>query len=221
MWKLRQLVAAIRARLKAYSDQRQLAAREKAWQSIVERAGHDRNGQILLHIGCGDINARGFINVDARSKPHIHIVTRNLFSLDMIPSESANLVYMSHVLEHVGHREVVKTLKEMRRVLRPGGVLRVSVPDFDYIVDIYNATSRNIAAIEQPLMGGQDYPFNFHYCVFNSRHLQDLMLKSGFQSTRSWNPATCEHHDFQDWASMNIEWQGRQFPISLNIEAVK
>jgi predicted SAM-dependent methyltransferase len=109
----------------------------------------------------------------------------------------------------------------MRRILREGGVLRISVPDFEHILAIYEANDRDIAAIEQPLMGGQDYPFNYHYAVFNDAHLRAMAQRSGFRETRSWDPASCDHHDFEDWASMTIPMRGRDFPISLNIEAVK
>lgn len=207
--------------MQAYRERRRQFARQRAWEAVLRAARHADGEPMRLHVGCGDVNAQGFINVDARPKPHVHIVTTDLFRLDMVPPDTVDLVYMSHVLEHVGHREVVATLKEMRRILRAGGVLRVSVPDFDRIVDIYRATAGEIAAIEQPLMGGQDYPFNFHYSVFNERHLRSKMLKSGFRSTRAWDPLRCEHHDFEDWASMNINWDGHDFPISLNIEAVK
>lgn len=102
---------------------------------------------VRLHVGCGDIQARGFINIDARAKPHVHIVTTNLFNLSMIPSSAAGMIYMSHVLEHVGHAQVLRTLKEKYRLLQPRGILRISVPDFDHIIDIYKATNCSIKAI--------------------------------------------------------------------------
>jgi predicted SAM-dependent methyltransferase len=176
---------------------------------------------VRLHIGCGDINVPGFINLDARPKPHVHIVTTNLFRLKMIPHNVADMIYMSHVLEHVSHRDIVATLREMHRILKDGGVLRISVPDFDRIIDIYQATERDITAIEQPLMGGQDYPFNYHYAAFNDAHLRKTMLESGFRETRTWDPQNCDHHEFDDWASRNISWGDREFAISLNIEAIK
>ena len=221
MWRLRQLARRTGRHVQTYRQNRRLVARQHAWETLLKDAGQGQGEPVLIHVGCGDIQAQGFINIDARKKPHVHIVTTNLFRLEMIPSEVADLIYMSHVLEHVGHRDVVATLTEMQRLLRPGGVLRVSVPDFDHIVAVYKATSGDVAAIEQPLMGGQDYPFNFHFSVFNERHLQAKMLKSGFQSTRTWDPLRCEHHNFEDWASMNINWRGQEFPISLNIEAIK
>lgn len=194
---------------------------EYKWLALAKHLPRTADGKMLLHIGCGDISVPGFINVDARPQPHVHIITTNLFRLTMIPDNVADLIYMSHVLEHVSHRDIIATLREMHRILKDGGVLRISVPDFDRIIDIYQATERDITAIEQPLMGGQDYAFNYHYAVFNDAHLRRTLLKSRFRETKTWDPQNCAYHDFDDWASRNISWGGREFAISLNIEAIK
>ncbi len=154
MWRLNQLAEKIRAIIHNKKNQLRHEITKKAWARLVNRLPAINGGKILLHIGCGDINAPGFINIDARSKPHIDIVTTNLFKLDNIPDNVAHMIYMSHVLEHVSHREIAATLNEMRRILTIGGVLRISVPDFDKITNIYESTGNDISAIEQPLMGG-------------------------------------------------------------------
>lgn len=197
------------------------AAKEtkKQWNILAKRLPHSADGKWLLHIGCGDINAPYFINVDARQLPHVHIVTANLFRLEMIPDNMVDMVYMSHVLEHVSHRDIVTTLMEMQRILKSGGLLRISVPDFDKIIDIYKANDTNIESIEQPLMGGQDYPENFHYSVFNSEKLSRLLKSIGMVNVHNWDPNVCDYHDFVDWANRNHPFNGREFPISLNMEA--
>jgi len=193
----------------------------RAWSRLLHKHGISADKPALLHVGCGPINAHGFINIDARPQPHVHIVTRNLFKLWMIPDASADLIYMCHVLEHVGHNDSMSTLREMYRILRPGGVLRISVPDLDLLIAAYQGSGHQIRAIERALMGGQDYRFNFHYAAFNAEHLRNLLLTGGFRTTREWNPLDCEHHDFADWASRPISWNGRDFPVSLNLEGVK
>jgi predicted SAM-dependent methyltransferase len=193
----------------------------RRWSRRLAMLPRGAGGQVLLHIGCGEIDAPGFINIDARSYPHVHIVAKNLSRLSMIPDEVADLVYMCHVLEHVSHRTVTGTLREMSRVLKRGGILRISVPDFDFMIALYRASGNEVAAIEQPLMGGQDYSFNFHHAVFNRTHLQRLLLASGFNPVRAWDPHQCEFHDFDDWASRSVTWDGREYPISLNVEGVK
>ena len=79
--------------------------RKAAWDRRLVRFPASPDGKRLLHIGCGDIDSPEFINLDARRMPHVHIVSRNIFRLRMIPDAALDLIYMSHVLEHVprGH----------------------------------------------------------------------------------------------------------------------
>lgn len=193
--------------------------RRQLWQRRLARLPLSADGKRLLHVGCGPINSPEFINLDARPMAHVHIVTKDIFTLHVIPDASLDMVYMSHVLEHVSHSRTHQTLGEMARVLKVGGTLRISVPDFDHIVSIYECSGRNITSIVKPLMGGQDYPFNFHFNVFNERSLTQLLEVCGFTHVRQWDPRNCNHHDFDDWASREVEHLGRKFPISLNLEA--
>jgi predicted SAM-dependent methyltransferase len=59
---------------------------------------------------------------------------------------SVAVVYASHLLEHLYRDEALAFLREARRVLRPGGVCRVVVPDVAAIVGWYLAHQREAAA---------------------------------------------------------------------------
>ena len=48
------------------------------------------------------------------------------------------MIYSSHILEYFDIIGVVKVLKEWYRVLKPKGILRIAVPDFEAIVKVYN-----------------------------------------------------------------------------------
>ena len=179
------------------------------------------DGKVLVHVGCGEKNVPGFINVDARHLAHVHVVTDNITSLADFQTGTVDLVYMCHVLEHIRNDDLKKVLSEMKRVLKDGGVLRISVPDFDKLIEVYNAAGKDIESIQRQLMGGQDHPYNIHYCAFNHRRLSELFKEIGFREVSSWDPDNCRYHDFKDRASRRIKVNGTEYMISLNLEAVK
>lgn len=195
--------------------------RRGVWRARAARWPRLADGRVLFHVGCGDIDAPGFINIDARPAPHVHLVTRRLERLRAVPGNTADLVYMCHVLEHVPRAEVMRVVREMYRILKPGGVLRLSVPDFDRLIALYRDSGGDLEQVAPPLFGGQDYPQNFHLSVFNTRYLTGLLALGGFVQVHPWDPDTVEHHGFEDWASRPLQLEGRAFPISLNLEALK
>jgi predicted SAM-dependent methyltransferase len=195
--------------------------RDYLWRIRPKNFPKTLDGKILFHIGCGEINSSEYINIDARKDNHIHIVTRNIFRLWMIPSNTADLIYMCHILEHVPRSQLSVVLTEMYRILKPNGKLRISVPDFDHIISIYNATNHEIEYISPPLMGGQDYPENFHFEVFNKNYLEKLLRANKFINVIQWNPLEVQYHDFEDWASKTLSINSKEYLISLNLEASK
>ena len=48
------------------------------------------------------------------------------------PDNSVEAIYSSHTLEHLYLREAERVIKECARVLKPGGVLRLALPDVEY-----------------------------------------------------------------------------------------
>lgn len=181
----------------------------------------NENGKVLLHIGCGEINSREFINIDAQPFAHVHIVTNKITSLEVFSDESVDLVYMCHILEHIKRDILCTVMTEIKRVLKKGGILRLSVPDFDRLIEVYNASDKNVDSIHLQLMGGQDHDYNFHYSIFNRRRLSSLLEKTGFRDVTTWDPYNCEYHNFKDKAMRVMMINGKKFPISLNLEAVK
>lgn len=191
------------------------------WRNKLRGIPRRDDDDVLLHIGCGAIDSPGFINIDARKFPHVHVVTRVLTRFPLFPSGVADLVYMCHVLEHVPRAKVPVVLSEMHRLLKPGGTLRLSVPDFDRIVHLYGESGGDIHSVHGILMGGQDYRYNFHFVAFNAAYLGSLLEACGYHDVRTWDPRSCRHHDFEDWASRQFSYRGREYPISLNLEATK
>ncbi len=178
-------------------------------------------GEVLLHIGCGKVNSPEFINIDALPYPHVHVVTDRITELPQFADETVDLVYMCHILEHIRMPRLGQVLSEMKRMLKVGGVLRLSVPDFDRLIEVYREAGGDLDAITKQLMGGQESDYNTHYAVFNHRSLSAMLREVGFRTVRPWDPSNCRHHDFKDKACKVMKVGEREIAISLNLEAVK
>jgi predicted SAM-dependent methyltransferase len=191
-----------------------------AFKRFFRRPPQPRNpdGSVNIHLGCGRVNHPAFINVDVAPFAHIHHV-HGVERLPMFRDETADLIYVCHCLEHVSFLETERVLREWRRVLKPGGILRISVPDFDCILAIYEAFQHDIAAIEKTLMGGQNYAANFHKAVFNRAHLARLLEAAGLVNVRPWTPGSGDLTTFDDWSGRSVKVEGRAFAVSLNLEA--
>ena len=178
-----------------------------------------RTDELYLHLGCGRIDHPKFVNVDAVPFPHVHYV-RGLEDLSPIAGDAAALVYACHCLEHFSYPSVPTILTEWRRVLRPGGILRLSVPDFDRLLAIYRAHD-DVTDIQAALLGGQDSRYNYHKAVFTRRSLGDMLVSAGFHDVREWTPGSSDLTTFDDWSGRKVPIHGTDYEISLNLEAVK
>ena len=82
-----------------------------------------------LHLGCGNKRIEGFMNVDIRPGNNVDIID-NISELNSVDNSSVELIYASHVLEHFGRHEYINVLERWYDLLKKGGKLRLSVPDF-------------------------------------------------------------------------------------------
>src|SRR4051794_8173633 len=57
------------------------------------------SGRVMLHLGCGMVDAAGYINIDLLEAPHIHVQSP-VDDLSLFADGSVDLVYSSHCLEH-------------------------------------------------------------------------------------------------------------------------
>ena len=177
-------------------------------------------GEINLNLGCGFINHPHFINIDCLPLPHVHYI-RSIDNLSPFATESVDLIYASHSLEHFPHSQTKQVLTEWFRVLKKGGVLRLSVPDFDLLVKIYEQNSYDVELILHPLMGSQNYKYNFHMTAFNSKYLSKLLKSVGFKLVQPWEPGHSEQTTFNDFSVGKLPLNGKEYPVSLNLEAIK
>lgn len=176
--------------------------------------------KVNLNLGCGNINHEKFINIDGYPYPHVHYV-QQVERLPQFKDDSVDLIYSSHCLEHFKYSQTKQVLEEWYRVLKKGSILRLSVPDFDKLVHIYELHQRDPDVIIEQLMGGQDNKYNFHLTVLNKVNLSKMLREVGFVDVREWMPGADDITTFDDFSIYKKEVAGNKYEISLNIEAVK
>lgn len=107
-----------------------------------------------LNLGCGSRYHPGWINIDIA--PQGPEVIRHDFNRGIpLPESSCDVVYHAAVLEHVRHSDAATFLGECYRVLKPGGIVRVGVPDLEKICQLY--LSRLTAALNGDEAAAYDY----------------------------------------------------------------
>jgi len=178
------------------------------------------DGSIRLHLGCGKLDLPDFVNVDARPYPHVHYLGA-VESLPFIGDNTVALIYVSHCLEHIPYRQVPTVLREWFRVLRPGGRLRLAVPDFKVLWQAYELSGHDLSVIQPYLLGGQDYPQNFHYAVFDERSLKAVLHQVGYERVQSWDPHAHDFGECNDCSKAMICVADQQVTVSLNLQAWK
>jgi predicted SAM-dependent methyltransferase len=97
-----------------------------------------------LHLGCGRNLLSGWINTDNHnlSQKHQNFLRTHTIHLDItehfeLESNSIDYVFSEHVIEHITYRDAVNMLTESYRVLKPGGKIRISTPDLNFLIEMY------------------------------------------------------------------------------------
>jgi len=177
-----------------------------------------------LHIGCGKRFIPGFVHVDVVALPHIDHVS-DARRLSFAAANTVDLIYAAHVLEHFGRYEFKDVLTEWHRVLKPGGVLRLSVPDFKACAAIYyeKGLADGLSGLLGLIIGGQRDGFDYHKMIFDEPFLCAALKAVGFKETRLWDWRTTEHSAVDDYSQAHLPHLDKDTGrlMSLNIEAVK
>jgi predicted SAM-dependent methyltransferase len=120
----------------------------------IARGWLEERGLRGLDSGCGKHPTPGWFNVDMRpfAGPEgertvpgrvallngvTHFLQHDLREPLPIEDESFDWVYSSHLIEHVHLEKAIEMLREVRRLLKPGGHLRLSTPDLRRYVEGY------------------------------------------------------------------------------------
>lgn len=160
------------------------------------RALVDSGRPLLLNLGSGTYNAPGWVNVDLWGLHRTWGVDPDVI-WDLrrplpLPDGSVRAVFLEHVLEHLPAPVGLAALDQAFRLLEPGGVLRVSVPDFGRYACSYADRVRgrgdgsDLITTERPgrptdLLAVAEVVYDHgHVSIWDAETLSALLRSAGF-----------------------------------------
>lgn len=154
---------------------------------------------VKLNLGSGSIEIEGFKNVDRSLGAEVFPLAQDDDSVDEIRA--------SHILEHFASAEAYEVVKHWVKKLKPGGLIKIAVPDCRKIFKGYlEQKAGETFNTSGYLMGGQVDSNDFHKSIYDESALKQLMKAAGLIDIETWAD------DIQDCAAL---------PISLNLQGTK
>jgi predicted SAM-dependent methyltransferase len=158
-------------------------------------------GPVRLNVGCGNVLFDGWCTIDLEPPADLrHDITRGI----PWPDGAVDCIYAEHFLEHLPVEQGVAFLKECRRALRPGGVVRIAVPDLANILDKARGGDwHDQAWLKQPEYGfirtraemvNVSFRWWGHEYLYDLEELQRRFAEAGFTATRvcAWGESEYE-----------------------------
>jgi SAM-dependent methyltransferase len=174
-----------------------------------------------LNWGCGGHTRPGWINSDQKEGPGIDLVCD---VADGLPLETDGIDYVVsiHALPEVPYDRIVPVLRELRRVLKPGGILRLGLPDLLKGVKAYERGDRDYFLVpdeDARSLGAklitQLIWYGYSRTPFTREFIEEMLLKAGFSRV-----VHCAYRQTSGPDPKIVELDNRE-PESLYVEAHK
>lgn len=190
---------------------------------------------LKLNLGSYTNVLRGWVNIDIepvyRMVPEdIKFIQHDLTKgLPMFEPRSVGLIYTSHMLEHVPLEAGMFILQECARVLAPGGVLRVSVPDARLLAERYLAgrmgdfnSEQDPQYIQAPTQGERfsRLLMHNHVVAWDQETLTHYLGQAGFKEIAKAKPGESRSPQMQEAIQRDLGID-KHASHSLILEAVK
>ncbi|MGJ3522814.1 class I SAM-dependent methyltransferase [Nitratidesulfovibrio sp. D1] len=151
-------------------------------------AMQDAGRPVLCNLGCGRRHNPAWINID------FHGDGDNVLPWDLrrglpLPDGSCDVVYSSHVIEHFDRHGGRRFLDECRRVLKPGGILRLVAPDLEGVARSY------LSCLEAVRRGEPGAAERYEWIVIEMLD-QLVRHRSGGEMLEYWSGDTVLAEDF-------------------------
>jgi len=140
-----------------------------------------QDGPLRLHLGSGGEPKKGWLNVDLAGDP-IDLAW-NLAHGIPFGDGSVDAIFHEHLLEHIPLRAAAGLMDECFRVLKPGGILRIGVPDAGELLQSYVGDGEYLEAIHpgRPtrLLGVQELFYWHRHTTMYDEETLALMFRAG------------------------------------------
>jgi len=178
---------------------------------------------IKINLGCGWRDfGKDWIHIDGGDYPHLD--SKDIINLPY-QDNSIDLIYLSHVLEYFDRVEVIDILNKWYDKLKPNGILRIAVPNFEEMAKLYVKNNIPLNKFIGPLYGRMKMgdQWIYHKTTYDFKELSEILNKCGFTKVVSYDWRNTEHSEFDDHSQAYIPHMDKENGtlISLNIEAIK
>jgi predicted SAM-dependent methyltransferase len=212
---------------------------------------------LRINIGCGRSPSNGWLNYDnslalkLSKYPSITFILKalNLLNEEQIKNiewnrnnkinfanaskklpfknDSIDVIYSSHMLEHLSRSEAINFIFEVRRSLSNGGILRISVPDLRKLVERYIGNSDADVFVENTLLADVKLNsikdklkllvigFRHHQWMYDGKSLSKLLLDCGFTRVFILDPGITK---IKNHEGLNLYERSDE---SIYVEAIK
>jgi ubiquinone/menaquinone biosynthesis C-methylase UbiE len=149
---------------------------------------------IRLHLGCGGMKWKDFINVDLNpAKPEEKDSSRNGCIADVfadmtklgLPDNSVDEIFTSHTIDHFTRWRGLEMFADWLRMLKPGGRVVIEAADFRRcVLWLFHPSKENRRLARTQFYGNQwdRIDYETHRYLWSSTELRHEMLKLGFKA---------------------------------------
>jgi predicted SAM-dependent methyltransferase len=190
-----------------------------------------------LHVGCGPNKLSGWLNSDA-----LHHEPGPTYILDVsrqfpIADNTFDYVYSEHMIEHIEYNVGQYMINESYRILKPGGKIRITTPDINFLIDIYKNPENELyqrylnwsTPLLMPWAPSTNPIFLFnnfvrawgHVFIYDKNSLAECLMSAGFHTVtehKICESADVELQDLENYARMGKDFLQLE---SMTLEAIK
>ena len=184
-------------------------------------------GEKKLVLGCGASVLKGWLNSDFEPAGN-EVVYLNVTARFPFPDDVFDYVFTEHMIEHISYADGLHMLRECFRVMKPGGRIRISTPNLEFLLDLHRSDKSPLqeeyirVQAEKWRVNRQDtHVINYyvrewgHCFIYDEIGLKCAMEKAGFREIER-----CALHESQWPALANLENESRMEPGFLKLETL-